>query len=147
MYGFGEPKTPRSLVAACDKFVYLDVLRSPEEPERLSERAPVPTAPARKSAGELRSDTKLLKLLREGVDAGSDDDGWADLGGVGSYVAKQEPAFDSRNWGYAKLIDLVTAIELFEVKRAPGQGVRVREKPRSQPAKRTAAKKPAASKP
>jgi hypothetical protein len=127
VYGFGEPKTPRSLVAACDKFVYLDVLRSSEEPELRSERAPVSTAPVRKSSSELRRDSKLLKLLREGIDAASDDDGWADLGGVGSYVAKQEPAFDARNWGYAKLIDLVTAIELFEVKRAAGQGVRVRE--------------------
>jgi hypothetical protein len=147
VYGFGEPKTPRSLVAACDKFVYLDVLRSSEEPELRSERAPVSTAPVRKSSSELRRDSKLLKLLREGIDAASDDDGWADLGGVGSYVAKQEPAFDARNWGYAKLIDLVTAIELFEVKRAAGQGVRVREKAKGQAAKKTATKGPVASKP
>lgn len=147
VYGFGEPKTPRSLVAACDKFVYLDVLRSSEGPERLSEKAPASSAPVRKSASDLRSDTKLLRLLREGIDAASDDDGWADLGGVGSYVAKQEPDFDSRNWGYAKLIDLVTAIELFEVKRAAGQGVRVRVKPRGQSAKKTSARKPAAGEP
>lgn len=146
VYGFGEPRTPRSLVAACDKFVYLDVLRSSEEPERLSEKAPAPMAPARKSTGELRSETKLLKLLREGINAASDDDGWADLGGVGSYVAKQQPAFDSRNWGYAKLIDLVTAIGLFEVKRAAGQGVRVREKPKGQVAKKAATKKSATKK-
>jgi hypothetical protein len=100
-------------------------------------------APARKSTGELRSETKLLKLLREGINAASDDDGWAGLGGVGSYVAKQQPAFDSRNWGYAKLIDLVTAIGLFEVKRAAGQGVRVREKPKGQAAKKAATKKSA----
>jgi len=147
VYGFGEPKTPRSLVAACDKFVYLDVLRSSEEPERVTEANPVSTAPVRKSARELRRDTKLLKLLQEGVNAASDDDGWADLCGIGNYLAKQEPDFDSRNWGYAKLIDLVTAIELFEVKRAPGQGVRVREKPKGQAAKKTATKKSAASKP
>src|SRR5664280_1960578 len=146
VYGFGEPKTPRSLVAACDKFVYLDVLRSSEEPEHLSEKAPARMAPAPKSTGELRSDTKLLKLLREGINAASDDDGWADLGGVGSYVAKQQPAFDSRNWGYAKLIELVTAIGLFEVKRAAGQGVRVREKPKGQVAKKTATKKAATKK-
>lgn len=145
VYGFGEPKTPRALVAACDKFVYLDVLRSSEEPERLSETAPTAlTAPARKSTGELRSDTKLLKLLQEGINAASDDDGWAGLGGVGSYVAKQQPAFDSRNWGYAKLIDLVTAIGVFEVKRAAGQGVRVRQKPKAQPAKNEASRKSAA---
>lgn len=103
-----------------------------------------PTAPARRSTSELRGDAKLVKLLREGIDAASDDDGWANLGGVGSYVAKQAPDFDSRNWGYAKLVDLVTAIELFEVKRPAGQGVQVREKPKRQPVKKTAAKRTAA---
>lgn len=130
-------------MAACDKFVYLDVLRSSEGPERLSEKAPAPMAPARKSTGKLRSETKLLKLLREGINAASDDDGWAGLGGVGGYLAKQQPAFDSRNWGYAKLIDLVTAIGLFEVKRPAGQGVRVREKPKGQAVKKAATKKAA----
>ncbi len=130
VYGFGEPRTPHSLVAACDKFVYLDVLRRSDKPKESGGEDPAPTAPARKSAGELRGDAKLVKLLREGIDASSDDDGWANLGGVGSYVAKQAPDFDSRNWGYAKLVDLVTAIELFEVKRGAGQGVRVRERPK-----------------
>ena len=88
---------------------------------------------------------QLLRLLRDGINAGSDDDGWANLGGVGSYVVKQAPDFGSRNWGYAKLVDLVTAIELFEVRRTGGQGVQVREKPKGQPAKKTT-KKAAAKK-
>jgi len=144
VYGFGEPRTPNSLVAACDKFVYLDVLRHPGKPKEPSEADLTPTAPARKSTSELRGDAKLIKLLREGIDAASDDDGWANLGGVGSHVAKQAPAFDSRNWGYAKLVDLVTAIDLFEVKRPAGQGVQAREKPKGQPAKKAAAKTAAA---
>ena len=138
VYGFGEPRTPQSLVAACDKFVYLDVLRSPEKSKQPSEEVPAPMAPARKSMAELRQDAKLVNLLRDGVDVASDDDGWANLGGVGSYVAKQAPDFDSRNWGYAKMIDLVTAIELFEVNRTAGQGVRVRAKPKAAPSKKAA---------
>jgi uncharacterized LabA/DUF88 family protein len=131
VYGFGEPKTPHSLVAACDKFVYLDVLRSAQETEQPSEEVTTRTAPSRRNTNDLRRDAKLVRLLRDGVDAASDDDGWAHLGGVGTYIAKQASDFDSRNWGYAKLVDLVTAIELFEVKRSAGQGVRVREKPKA----------------
>ena len=141
VYGFGEPKTPPSLVAACDKFVYLDVLRHPEKAKEATEEDPAPQGPARRSTSELRGDAKLVKLLRDGIDASSDDDGWANLGGVGSYVAKQAPDFDSRNWGYAKLVDLVTAIDFFEVKRSAGQGVRVREKPKGEPTRKTAAKR------
>jgi hypothetical protein len=132
VYGFGEPKTPKSLVAACDKFVYLDVLRRAEKSEQPSEETPTSRAPSRRTTAELRSDAKLVRLLREGIDASSDDEGWAHLGGVGTYVAKQASDFDPRNWGYAKLVDLVTATELFDVKRASGQGVRIREKPKGQ---------------
>jgi hypothetical protein len=141
VYGFGEPKTPQSLVAACDKFVYLDVLRTQEKSEQPTEESRSSAAPARKNAGELRQDTKLLRWLREGINASSDDDGWANLGTVGSHVAKQAPDFDSRNWGYAKLVDLVGAIELFEVRRPAGQGVQVREKPKGQPAKKSGGRK------
>ena len=141
VFGFGEPKTPSSLVAACDKFVYLDVLRRPDKPKETSEDVQPPSAPIRRTTSQLRADPKLAKLLREGIDAASDDDGWANLGGVGSYVAKQAPDFDSRNWGYAKLVDLVAALELFEVKRTAGQGVQVRENSHNQPRKRALAKK------
>jgi uncharacterized LabA/DUF88 family protein len=144
VYGFGEPRTPHSLVAACDKFVYLDVLRSPDKPKQPAEEPLAATAPGPVSTSELRGDAKLVKLLRDGIDAASDDDGWAHLGGVGSYVAKQAPDFDPRNWGYAKLVDLVNAIELFEVQRPAGQGVQVREKPKRQTAKKSSAKRTAA---
>ena len=144
VYGFGEPKTPQSLVAACDKFVYLDVLRTASKREQPSETSPSSSAPSRKSGAELRGDAKLVKLLREGIDAASDDDGWAHLGQVGTYVAKQAPDFDSRNWGYAKLVDLVGALELFEVTRPTGQAVQVREKPKNQPAKKSASRKSSA---
>jgi uncharacterized LabA/DUF88 family protein len=130
VYGFGEPKTPKPLVAACDKFVYLDVLRTKEKAaERPEADATAPAAPKRRSTNELHTDRKLVKLLRDGIDANSDDDGWAALGGVGSHVAKQAPDFDSRNWGYSKLVDLISEIGLFEVQRVAGQQVRVRESP------------------
>jgi NYN domain/OST-HTH/LOTUS domain len=141
VYGFGEPKTPQSLVAACDKFVYLDVLRSAQKSEQQSEETRNQSAPTRRSGADLRQDAKLVKLLREGIDVASDDDGWAHLGQVGTYVVKQAPDFDSRNWGYAKLVDLVAAIELFEVRRPAGQGVQVREKPKSQTAKKSGSRK------
>jgi uncharacterized LabA/DUF88 family protein len=150
VYGFGEPRTPHSLVAACDKFVYLDVLRRADKPKEPSAEEAGSTAPTPRSTSELRRDAKLVKLLRDGIDAASDDDGWANLGGVGSYVAKQAPDFDSRNWGYAKLVDLVTALELFEVERSDEQGVQVREKPKARladtPATKKAAKKTATKK-
>jgi hypothetical protein len=103
-----------------------------------------PTAPARRSTSELRGDAKLVKLLREGIDAASDDDGWANLGGVGSYVVKQAPDFDPRKLGLRQARRPGQRDRVFEVKRPAGQGVQVREKPKRQPAKKTAPKRTAA---
>ena len=77
----------------------------------------------RKSANELKQDTKLVNLLRNAVEASSDDSGWAHLAPVGSNIAKQAPDFDPRNYGYKKLGELVAATKLFETEeRLVGDG-------------------------
>lgn len=106
VYGFGEKKTPAPFVSACDKFIYTEVLRAKSD-----EGAAI----AKKSSGELRRDAKLVNLLRNAVNTSSDDSGWAQLGPVGSNIAKQSPEFDPRNYGYAKLGELVTATKLFDI--------------------------------
>lgn len=108
VYGFGERKTPKAFVSACDKFVYTEVLWAEEEK----------TAPQQEDAAKtLKGDAKLVNLLRRAVDAASDDSGWASLSGVGSNIAKQFPDFDSRNYGYTKLGELVEATGLFDMQR------------------------------
>ncbi len=105
VYGFGEQKTPSSFVSACDKFIYTEVLRAKtDENEAIS----------KKSSSELKQDTKLVSLLRNAVEASSDEDGWTQLGPVGSNIAKQSPGFDPRNYGYGKLGALVSATKLFD---------------------------------
>lgn len=113
VYGFGEQKTPEPFVAACDKFVFTEVLREDVSND----------ASRRKSGKELKHDAKLVALLRHAVDSAADDTGWASLGPVGSAIAKRSPEFDSRNYGYAKLSGLLKAIQLFELEeRAMGRG-------------------------
>ncbi|MGA9343277.1 MAG: NYN domain-containing protein [Rhodanobacteraceae bacterium] len=108
VYGFGEKKTPEPFVAACDKFIYSEILTGkPDEAQPLKPRA----------AAVLKQDTGLVNLLRNAIDAASDEDGWAGLGGVGSIITKQRPNFDSRSYGYGKLSDLIAASTLFDVER------------------------------
>jgi uncharacterized LabA/DUF88 family protein len=114
VYGFGERKTPEPFVAACDKFIYTEVLREDEEEESQSKQ---------KSTLELKQDTKLVSLVRSAVNTSSDDSGWAHLAPVGSYIAKQSPDFDPRNYGYRKLGELMKAMKLFEMEERPvGEG-------------------------
>ncbi len=115
VYGFGEQKTPSAFVSACcDKFIYTEVLRAKTDESK---------AIAKKSSQQLKRDARLVSLLRNAVEASSDDSGWAILSHVGTNIAKQSPEFDSRNYGYAKLGELVTATKLFEVEeRLMGAG-------------------------
>jgi uncharacterized LabA/DUF88 family protein len=106
VYGFGEKKTPKAFVSACDKFIFTEVLRSKDD----SDERIVP-----KTKSQLRRDTKLVNLLRNAVEASSDDSGWAHLASVGSNIAKQAPEFDPRNYGYKKLGELISASKLFEI--------------------------------
>ncbi len=106
VYGFGEKKTPKPFVAACDRFIFTEVLRGKDEEE---------DRPKTRQSDDLKRDKgHLANLFRNAIDAYSDDDGWAQLGSVGSNIAKQLPEFDSRNYGYKKLKDLVKAMKLFD---------------------------------
>jgi uncharacterized LabA/DUF88 family protein len=121
VYGFGERKTPKPFVAACDKFIYIENLAYATSASTPSDAMPKP--PPRASAAKLKRDTALVSQLRNAVEAASDDDGWAALANVGHIITKQHPDFDSRNYGYTKLSDLIAATTLFELEsRSPGDG-------------------------
>ncbi|MDG4562919.1 MAG: NYN domain-containing protein [Candidatus Competibacter sp.] len=119
VYGFGEEKTPKAFVSACDKFIFTKVLLTEENPD---------TAIRKQETKKLKGDTKLVNHLRNALEAASDDSGWAHLGAVGHHIAKQVPEFDSRNYGYKKLVDLVSAITLFEIDRRSQGTVYIRDK-------------------
>ena len=104
VYGFGELKTPKAFVGACDKFIFTEILRK-DEPAVSSQK---------KSTKELKGDTRLVNLLRNAVEDSADEDGWAYLANVGQNIANRAPEFDPRNYGYKKLIELIGAVQLFD---------------------------------
>ncbi|MFK2903434.1 NYN domain-containing protein [Dyella ginsengisoli] len=136
VYGFGERKTPNPFVKACDRFIYTDVLVQQLDETAAKDEAEKshPIQPPKKlSRQELKQDTKLLNLFRKAIAANEDEDGWANLGAIGSSVAKQTPEFDPRNYGYRKLSELVDATGLFEIDQrgdGPARTLYVRDKRR-----------------
>ncbi|MCD9032721.1 NYN domain-containing protein [Luteimonas sp. Y-2-2-4F] len=136
VFGFGEEKTPEPFVKACSTFLYLEKLGVLDNGDAAAAKP--------KTAAQLREDTTLVHLLRNAVGATADESGWAHLGAVGSHIGNQG-SFDSRNYGYRKLSDLIEATGLFEVRRT-GQAVELRElreapvRPRARRRKAPAAK-------
>ena len=141
VYGFGEQKTPESLRAACNQFIYIEILSQNklsdaasaniEEPSiKLDKPRPAAEVKAantpsdettlltpvvKKTSKQLASDTKLVSLIRSAIESLSDDDGYANTGEIKKHIVKNYSAFDSRNYGYAKFSDLIETIGLFEL--------------------------------
>lgn len=100
--GFGEQKTPDALVKACSKFLYLD---SDNQNNRIK---------IKKGCNELKMDTSLMNILRDAIANSMGENGWSILSKVGSVISNQT-SFDSKNYGYEKLSDLIKAIDTFEI--------------------------------
>ncbi len=124
VYGFGERKTPRAFVSACDRFIYTEVFGKKADTEESITPKPL-------TATELRHDTVLMKMIRDAIEANleSEESEWAPLSPVGSYMNKTANDFDPRNYGFSKLSGLISAIGLFETQRRDNQ-VYVRDKRR-----------------
>lgn len=105
VYGFGERKTPEPFVAACDKFIYTEILRA--EPAPVKATADGPALPP------------LKPMVIAALEAAAREDGWAALGPVGSQMNKNNPSFDPRNYGFAKLGELMRKQDYLELKEVP----------------------------
>lgn len=148
--GFGEQKTPKPFVSACDKFIYTELLRN-DAPSAESEAstndvsaAPSPSAttPESKPAAQpAPSKVKPLKVpvdfIAKVIDDNSDEDGWCHLGLLGSNISKLRSDFDSRMYGFKKLSDLIKAqngrfeLQVLGATTTGGQSLAVRNRKQS----------------
>src|SRR5690242_15196427 len=119
--GFGERKTPQPFISACDKFIYLEILKAVviETDDSKKQNA----KQKRKEEPLSKVDSKTIKLITDSVNDLADESGWAFLGNLGSYILKMKPDFDSRNYGFPKLLPLIKDINKFEIdERETGKG-------------------------
>ncbi len=117
VYGFGQKKTPKPFVKACNKFIYTEILkpapRKAPAPRRSGQQAPA-QAPVEEGGKEALQD-----MLRSAVLASTRDSGWASLGGIGNFISKNDPSFDPRNYNFPKLSDLVRNQSYLEMREVP----------------------------
>lgn len=105
VYGFGGAKTPEAFREACTRFIDVNALVKAEKQE---ERRPAPAE---------KIDEEMLTLLVDAYNASRrDDKGYAKLSEVGQRAGNRS-SFDTRNYGFARLIDLIESIPNFLVER------------------------------
>jgi uncharacterized LabA/DUF88 family protein len=111
VFGIGEKKTPEPFIVACDKFIYIEILKNQSKE---SESALVPDKLEKKIEVD-KITPKVIRLISSTISDLADDDGWAFLGDVGSLLQKKQPNFDSRNYGFEKLTPLINSTGKFEI--------------------------------
>lgn len=110
--GIGEKKTPLPFITACDKFVYIEILKQRSLPakseiiqkESKKEETPMNTV-----------DQDLVTLLKDSVADLADETGWTFLGELGNFLLKKKRDFDPRNYGFQKLLPLIKSIGEFDI--------------------------------
>ena len=118
--GIGEKKTPEPFIVACDRFIYIEILKDSSKDNSLE---------TSKDKNAKRSNVdkitpKVIRLISSTISDVADEDGWAFLGDVGGLLQKKQPNFDSRNYGFQKLTPMISSINRFEVESRENQNGR-----------------------
>tara|TARA_R110001592_G_scaffold61993_9_gene189455 strand:+ start:6950 stop:7696 length:747 start_codon:yes stop_codon:yes gene_type:complete len=112
--GIGERKTPKPFITACDKFIYIEILKKEQKQENV-EKQNKQNKPKTEPSSVSQIDQELINLIKDSIDEISDDSGWAFLGALGNFIIKKKKDFDPRNYGYPKLYPLIKSINQFEI--------------------------------
>ena len=124
VFGIGEKKTPTPFIAACDKFIYLEIIKPVETvakqvvvqkvksrtKSKTKEAPPAPPVNAIEIANK-----GLAKVISDSINDLADEKGWAFLGDLGNLILKKQPDFDPRNYGFKKLVPLIKSFDQFEI--------------------------------
>jgi uncharacterized LabA/DUF88 family protein/Fe-S-cluster formation regulator IscX/YfhJ len=123
--GIGEKKTLTPFISACDKFIYIEILKKNEsdsEGDGTTKKSSR-TTKSNNSNAISKVDPKIIKLFRDSISDLEDEDGWAFLGELGNLMLKKKPDFDPRNYGFNKMLPFIKSLNKFEVdERDSGKG-------------------------
>jgi len=115
VYGIGEKKTPKPFIVACDKFIYIEILKNKSDESIGSGEYDITRGKTSKKNEVEKITPEVIKLISSTVTDLADEGGWAFLGDVGNLLQKKQPNFDPRNYGFQKLTPLIKSTNKFEI--------------------------------
>ncbi|PKL94429.1 MAG: hypothetical protein CVV18_08975 [Gammaproteobacteria bacterium HGW-Gammaproteobacteria-8] len=124
-------------MAACDKFIYLEILKPEVEVQQVVVQTEnkVPAAVAEADEPAIAQIPELEPLILRALEKTARDDGWSSLAALGGQISRDHSSFDARNYNFTRLSDLVRGQAYLQIKEVAsgenGQHVHlhVRRKP------------------
>lgn len=113
--GIGEKKTPSPFISACEKFIYIEILKQTTAPIAKDIKGKIEKSTQANNAGIEKVNNALIKLLTDSINDLADENGWAFLGDLGNLIIKKQTDFDPRNYGFNKMLPLIKSIDVFQV--------------------------------
>ena len=116
--GIGEKKTLNPFIKACDKFIYIEILKAEADttgPVEANNRKASKKSVKPKNEPLNKIDPEIIKLFSVSITDLADENGWTFLGDLGNLMLKKKPDFDPRNYGFPKLLPLIRSINKFEI--------------------------------
>ena len=120
VFGIGEKKTPKPFIVACDKFIYIEILKNKSDEFFDNEESDIVKEKSKKNEVD-KITPGIIKLISSTISDLADEEGWAFLGDVGNLLQKKQPNFDSRNFGFQKLTPLIKSIGKFDIEQRENQ--------------------------
>lgn len=118
VFGVGEKKTPEAFRNACDEFIYIENLDVESEEE--TQESNNSSASGKEDPRKARLDglSQIHFMLKQGAERFGDDEGWTETSVVTQWIKRAKPDFDTRNYGYRKMIELLQDFpKKYEVRR------------------------------
>jgi uncharacterized LabA/DUF88 family protein len=120
VFGIGEKKTPAAFIAACNKFIFIEILQKEIREEPAVKHGIKKTAKKQEEKSSLN--LPLKKLIINSINDLTEEDEWVFLSTLGNHIIKKEPSFDPRNYGLKKLVDIIRTIPEIDIEeRATGK--------------------------
>lgn len=130
--GIGERKTPNAFIVACDKFIYIEVIRDHQKVQggffgfglkktkdnpklktnAKTEKHMETPAVAVETQYDMQNPEAFIAATIADI---ADEDGYAFLGELGNLLLKKQPNFDPRNHGFSKLTPLLKSMPRFVI--------------------------------
>ena len=125
--GIGERKTPSAFIAACDKFIYIEIINAPvKNSDQDSNELHRDDTVEQDHKNSLDIGNDIIRLISDSVNDVADDNGWAFLADVGNLISKKQPDFDARNYGFSKLTPLVKSLKCFQIEERESGNSRIK---------------------